>query len=75
MESVPRNAAAGDTLDPNIIASASVVGAAAVIAVLLRIVSRRLKGVELGPDDYTILLALVRKSGCLQVAMLEMNID
>ena len=51
------------TRRPNIVAGNVTVAIAAVIAVILRVVSRRLKKISLGPDDYTIFIALVRPLG------------
>ncbi|KAI9711780.1 MAG: hypothetical protein M1820_001925 [Bogoriella megaspora] len=63
----------GHTLDPNIIAAASIVGAAALISVCLRIVSRKIKGNQLGADDYTILLALVFALGMVANTFVSMH--
>ena len=48
-----------DNKKPDIIAGNVVVALLAVIAVILRFLSRRLRGQELKFDDWTILLALV----------------
>ena len=63
MEFFPRDAGSGGDLDPNIIACATIVAAAAIIAVNLRFWSRRFQRAGLGADDYTIFLALVSTRG------------
>ena len=48
------------TLRPNFIAGNIIVALAAIAAVALHIVARRIKGLRLAADDYTIFVALVR---------------
>lgn len=44
---------------PGIVVGNLIVAVAAIIAVVLRVWSRRLKGLKLGPDDWLIVMALV----------------
>ena len=57
-EVVSADEADGD-LQPNMIAGNVVVAAVAGIAVILRVTARRVQGLSLGADDYTIIVALV----------------
>lgn len=50
-----------DNVQPNIYAACGICLLSAYLAVTLRFVSRRLKHAPLGGDDYTIIVALVRR--------------
>lgn len=62
-----------DDRRPNYIAANSVCIGFAIAAVALRFVSRTIAGVKIGLDDYTIVVALVRRSSKLRRSGLTFN--